>query len=280
MKRTTSLPISLLLAAASSLNAAVIFSESFDYGSSDIGNINANLANYSGSTGVIDYDADGGLTSASLNEEAGGALFYNFATSGSRSTLNTDAVFDPFPSAGAGDTFWIAGLIQYNTLGQVSVLFQNGQSVNRWGFGIDASGNVLLRASDNGGAEAALDTGADAAADGSTYLFLSRATLGSGTSPTASTVDFWFNPADTSSIAALGSPTFSTGADSKIGRDSGAYTGLTLDPGESPFARIDEIRFGEDLVDAVGVVPEPSAFALLAGFAAFGGLLLRRRLRR
>ncbi len=277
MNKLLTTAVGAVFAAGSSLSAALLFSEGFDYGSSDISDIR-NLSNYTGNTGVIDYDADGGLTSTAMNGEVGGALFYDFGSSGTRSVENSDAVFDPYASASAGDTYWISGLIQYNTLGNVFILFENGETVNEWGFGIDAEGDVVLRASDDGAVQAALDTGVDAAADGSTYLFVSRATIGNGTdSDKQSTVDLWFNPSDASSVGALGSPTFSTGADSKIGRSTGAYTELTFNPGGSPNARIDEIRFGDDLVDVIGVVPEPSTYGFLLGSLVLILALRRKR---
>lgn len=267
---------SALLFGVQSAAGALIFEEGFDYGASNISNMDDSLANYTGSTGVIDYVA--GASLLGLGGESGGHLYYNFASAdATRQVTNTAADFNPFTSAGQGDTFWIAGIIEYNTVGSLEIRFDNGQSVNDWGFGMDASGNVILIGSNNGGAATSLDTGLDASA-GNTYVFLSRTTLGSGTSPTDSTIDFWLNPT-LGSVATLGTPDFSTGADSKIGRDSGAYTDLIFALGGSPFARVDEIRFGTDLSDVASVIPEPSTYAMLGGLLALGAAFLRRRRR-
>ncbi len=259
---------------ASFTQAALLYSESFDYGSSTQNIVN--VSNWVTGSGVVDYDHDGGLSHPQLELESSGSIHHNFA-SGTRGGTNSDASFNPFPSDSAGAEYWIAGLLQINNhSGNTQVLFNNGQSVNRWGFGVDGSGNVILRASNNGGAETALDTGIDAAADGSSYLFLSRGTVGTGSSPTNSIVDFWFNPADTSSVANLGAADFSTGADSKFGRDSGSYNSASISLGFQN--RADEIRFGESLEDVIGAaIPEPGTFSLL--LTAMGCFLLFRRKR-
>jgi len=249
--------------AGSTANAALLFEESFDYGASDISNFDDSQANYTGNTGVIDYVASASLPG--LGGGTGGHLYYDFATPNNRNVTRTGLGLDPFPTAGAGDTFWIAGIIEYNTVGEIQVSFNSGQSVNTFGFGFNSSGEAGIWVSDNGNASAFVGVGISPSV-GSSYTFVSRATLGSGTSPNDSVVDFWFNPseADLVSTATLGTPDFTTGADSKIGRDSGAYTDLVFNVGDSPFARVDEIRFGTELADINGaVIPEPSSIVLV-----------------
>jgi hypothetical protein len=268
------LPLLGTCAAVSSLQGSVLLSESFIYGTAtdDI----ENVSNWVTGSNVVLYDHATNLSTAGLADTVGGSLFHDFA-SGNRGGTDSTATANPFPTAGEGDEFWIAGMIQANNLDGNSIIrFTNSQTVNYWGFGFDGTGNVLLVGSDNGAAANAttIDTGVDLLADGSTYLFLSRATLGAGTSPTASTIDFWFNPSDISSVAALGTPTFSTGADSKIGRDTGAFTGISV---YLAFGnRADGIVMSDSL-DSIAV-PEPATYALLLGFLALGGVMLRRRL--
>ena len=150
-------------------------------------------------------------------------------------------------------------------------MFGNTQSVNGIGFGSDSSGNIFLKASNNGGAAEEWDTGLEVSL-GETYLFIVRGTKGSGTSPTKSFVDIWVNPADTSSVAGLGTPTLGTGTDSKFGRETGAYDSVIVDL--SYQSRADEIRMGETLNDVI--VPEPATMSLLA----LGGLAMIRRRRK
>jgi hypothetical protein len=259
---------------AGSVHAELLFEEAFDYGptTDDI----ENVSNWVTGSNVVKYDHDGGLTHAGIGGETGGSLWHDFA-SDQRGGDSPDAAFNPFTGAASGTEYWLSGLIQINNLGETTVIgFGNTETVNFWGFGVDAEGDVFLQGSDNGGAAnttgAYHDTGIDIVADGSTYLFLSRATKGTGTSPTNSTIDFWFNHSDTSSVGALGGATFTTGADSKIGRESGAYNVVFA---QLAFGnRVDEIRFGDSLTDVVAI-PEPSTFALLG--IALGSLLLFRR---
>lgn len=247
------------LFAASAAQATLLYDQPFDYGNSTF--VINGFDGWSTGSGVVDYDHDGGLDHAAMLGEIGGSMYHDHP-SGNRGGPQPITV-NPFPTDTAGEDYWFAGLIQLaNHSGTSRIQFTNGQGVNTIGFGIDQDGDVILNASDNGGAASGIDTGIDAAADGSTYLFLVRGTVGTGTSPTNSTVEFWFNPADTSSVAALGTGAnyFTTGADSKFGRDSGAYSSASVNI--SFQSRADELRIGESLADVIGV-PEPGSLALL-----------------
>jgi hypothetical protein len=112
-----------------------------------------------------------------------------------------------------------------------------------------------------------------------TYLMLARYTKGSGTSPINSAVDLWINPADTSSVAALGAANWtldSGNGEVKWGRDENILTSISAQPSQQ--GRIDEIRVATEFSElnlAATVIPEPST-ALLGGLG-FLTLLLRRR---
>ncbi|MFK7911230.1 MAG: PEP-CTERM sorting domain-containing protein [Akkermansiaceae bacterium] len=255
------------LIAVSPLHAALIYNESFDYGGTT-GNLDA-VSSWGSASTFNDYVHDGGLDVAGMNGETGGAWFAERPGGNLTASLSTSTI--DLSTISAGETIWAGVIFDYKTGGGTHSLSFGGGSVSGLGFLINAAGDVSVSASNNGGATSTNDTGVDAT-DG-TYFLLLRATKGTGTSPTNSVVDFWFNPTDASSVGALGSADWTTGADSKWGRDSQTMSGIS--GLNSSGGSMDEIRLGNDLVDVVGVVPEPSTTTLLG----LGGLalILRRR---
>jgi len=259
-----------------SASAAPLYEESFDYGNSS-DNIQ-NVSNWDTGSGVLLYDHDGGLDHPQMHGETGGG-FHHDHPDGNRDVDNpTDLSFDIFTGASAGDTWWMSALIEWDgttpNRGDTTVMIDGDQTVNGLGFGVREDGTVFLQASDNGGTDSPIDTTATAVS-GTTHLFLVKATFGAGSSGTRnSTIDFWFDPAGTSSEGALGSVTFSTGADSKFGRD-GVFNVAKMITGAG--TRVDEIRFGETLEDAVGVVPEPTSASAVLVIGGIMGLMRRRR---
>lgn len=275
---TTALSLVAILFLTAAAQAGVLYEDGFDYGDTTGLVKNGFAGNWSTTSGVLYYDHDGGLTHAGLEAEAGGAFYHDF-TSGNRSITNSvDPVFDPFPGMGAGDALWFAGLIQLaNDSGTTNIQFSNGEGVNAIGFGVDADGDVIVTASLADAGAADHDTGVDAADDGSTYLFLVRGTLGSGPdTDKASRIDFWFNPADTSSEGALDTPDWTTGdANSKWGRSTGSYNSAVINA--SYQSRADGLRVGDTLNDVVNL-PEPATLGLLAlGGAGFMAVRRSRR---
>ncbi|MCC5850278.1 MAG: PEP-CTERM sorting domain-containing protein [Verrucomicrobia bacterium] len=249
-------------------SAELFFSESFDYG--DTRDNIQNVSDWQTTSGVLYYDPDG-LSHPGMPGEVGGSFHHDFG-SGNRA-INYAVNIDKLSTASAGDEFWLTGLIQLeNHDGQSRVQFLSGSNVDGIGFGVNSSGNVQFYGSINEGANTWTDTGATAAADGSTYLFLVQAIRGSGSfSDRESTINFWFDPQDTSSQAALGLPDFTNGL-SKFGRD-GVWNEVTI--GLSNQSRADEIRFG-DSFNAV-MIPEPGTLVLV-GLAV--GFLIHFRRRR
>jgi hypothetical protein len=187
----------------------------------------------------------------------------------------TDPSIDlSFATYGAGDEFWFATLFEYVGDTNDQVLTFQGGAVTALGFRIGSDRAVSVLASDNGGSTTYHSTTATGVVDG-TYLMLARATLGDtfdSFGVTNSVVDFWFDPTDTSSVGALGTATFTTGADSKFGRSSQSITDVFAQPSQQ--GRIDEIRLGTSLNQVINV-PEPST--TLLGALGFLALLRRRR---
>ena len=250
---------------------SILFWDSFEYGDDTaLMRDNPGGSEWETTSGVLWYDAETNLTHPGLQAEAGGSFHHDHG-SGNRS-INQTISIDELAAAGPGDEFWLAGLIQLaNHDGHSRVQFTaSNQNVDDLGFGVDGTGNVQFFGSIDGGGNTWHDTGETAAADGSTYLFLVQAVRGSGTfSDRDSTVNFWFDPEDTSSEAALGAPDF-TNSVSKFGRD-GVWDAVNISL--SYQSRADEIRFGTSLQSVV--IPEPASLALLG----LGGLLLVRRRR-
>lgn len=266
----TGIPVccSFALLGGSSALAAVIYSESFDYGNTTKA-INGTAGWTSAST-LTKYDHDGGLDHASMSGEKGGSLWLDhtdtrFATD---SLPTPDWSLSNLPNGGE---IWLAALFQYvPATGSDHYLTLDGGSVSDLGFRITSAGVVQVLASNNGGNAATHSTPLTGTTAG-TYLMLLRATKGAGTSPTESTIDFWFNPSNTSNVASLGTPTWTTGADSKFGRDTEYFSNFTAAPSEQ--GRIDEIRLATNLSEVIAI-PEPRA-PLLGGLGML--ILLRRR---
>jgi hypothetical protein len=220
-------------------NAATLFNDSFDYG--DVTADLDSVSSWSSGSTYNDYDHDGGLDVAAMNGETGGAVLSDRPGGNNTFGLSGSPSID-MTTLSEGDTVWFAVLFQYVTGTATNhYLTTGGGSVTSLGFQIASGGDVEVWCSDNGGGSNTFhDTGVDAGSG--TYLMLLRATKGSGTSPTDSVVDFWFDPADASSVSALGSPDWTTGADSKFGRDGQSISGLTALSSQA--GRTDEIRLG------------------------------------
>jgi len=123
---------------------------------------------------------------------------------------------------------------------------------------IRADGTVQVLASD-GAAVNYHSTGATVA-NNSTNLIIIRATKGTPSSaPTNSKVDFWLNPAGTLSQSSMGTPTWTSGADSWFGQDGNTFTRLAARPTHNG-GRIDEIRIGKSYYDVIPTTIQPSVF--------------------
>ncbi len=261
----------LTLAAAVTLgsgsaNAAVLYQNSLEYGTTtglwkDNAAANADFPNTSARN---TYEATG-LTHANLNT-AGGNYAYIF-NGGGQGVVDTISVDPGFTS---GATYWMAGLLQWGGTGSTAVMtFTNASSVNSVGFSISSAGTVNAIGSINGGAATTNVTGETATA-GVTHLMVMRGTVGAGTSPTDSVLDFWFDPAD---VFNLGVADWTTGTTSKFGRQGYNYTGVNMSGSSTSTSivpRVDELNFATDFNEVFVTIPEPASLALLG----LGGLCM------
>lgn len=274
MQRIAFLVLFALALSTSGGRAAILYSESFDYGGSFIGFSSNSVGTWTSVSAVLQYDPDTNLSHPGLSATTGGSMWLDFdqARSATDGSININMA-----GYGAGDSFWFATLFDYvggNT--NHELVFQGG-TVTALGFRIDGGGGVSVLASDNGGASNVWHaTGVTGVTDG-TYLLLARATIGNTFDAFGvdnSVVEFWFNPLNTSSEAALGAATWTTGPDSKFGRASQAITGVFAQPSQQ--GRIDEIRVATDLFEVITLAPEPST-AMLSALGLLALLGRRRR---
>lgn len=113
---------------------------------------------------------------------------------------------------------------------------------------------------------------------GEVYLLVGRiATDGTSgaTEDIFDQIDLWVNP----SSSTLGDPTWSSDRSTMLSTSVGfSFFGLqTSDVGSSDDYRIDEFRVGTDVLSVLGVIPEPSSFAAVAGGLALLCGMGRRR---
>lgn len=257
---------------AGSLQAAVLFSESFNYGSSDTGISSA--GNWSSISTVLKYDADGGLDVPQMDNESGGSMWldHNDAREASNSADFTNL---SLTTLGAGDSVWMTSIFQYVTGNTAHSLEIQGGSVSGMGFSINGAGNVSVKATLDGSVNATNSTGINLSSG--TYMMLARYTKGTGTSPNDSSVNLWIDPTNTSSVANLGTADWTLDSSDglvKWGRDGNSLTSIDLAQ-PSQQGRIDEIRVATSF-EELSLVPEPSA-ALFGGFALLALMLRRRR---
>lgn len=254
------------------VQANILYLQQFDYESSQNGNnftdTNFPGEGWSSGTGVITYQHDAGLTYPGLSPTpTGGAMVYDFGGgTGSRSATQADAFLD-YGDFSAGEIFEFSALINVERaeFDDAYIAFNSGSVVNNVRLGLD-SDNMYVTAWMNGGVTTA--TGPAWSLD-TTHAFLMRVTQGTGTSPTDSLVEIWFDP----DYSNLGTADFTSTSDTRIGRSgaANAYTGVTYGGGTIGDARViwDEVQ--------VVAIPEPSTYAALFGLFALGLVIWRRR---
>jgi hypothetical protein len=284
MKKSLILLPLLGACAATSLSGQVVYKQSFDYGASTL-DFGSDLSGdgWTDNTGTIDY-VPTGLSYAGITS-TGGSLLYDFATPGNRTATHsispTIAFTDP------GDVYHVFALGKINGSiadGSVTTMkFDGGSAVNEIVFGLrnDAGTYSAFAESWKNGPNEMTEFGTTTVSADQTIGFLMRITQGTGSSPSNTLVEFWVNPDLTGVSLATALPaSFDTSQDGIMADSKGARPGATNALDSLTFGGAVNGSYSWDEVNFIAVaVPEPSTYALMLGFVALGGVMLRRRLR-
>lgn len=289
LQKHTLLGATLALTLASSASAGLLVYEGFNYGLADNAAIGTNsgwqqsASNTAGTSWQFDTTSLAvpftGATGASLPAAAGGALQI---AGGSQTGFDTPA----WGTLSVSSTYWYSFTL--NTYGSTTGtpgsytasprgtfnIFANTINANnpQNGFGINIANGGALNAGSSTGGTAATGT---IIATGGVYSILGRLVV-DGAGAAVNTV--WVNPTNVSSVISLGTGASTGSASISANTTVAAFGGRSFGSGFSNGYRIDEIRVGTDLVDVVAApIPEPSAFAALAGLGALGFVASRRR---
>jgi len=232
---------------------ASVFLQQFDLGASNDGARIDSLSGFSGGTSTIKYENGSGLSYPGLNPAAtGGAAVYDFdGNTGNRSV--SEAMSLDFGDFGAGQVFEFSALMRVERaeFNSASIKFDAGSVVNDVSFGVDGT-NLFVTAWFNG-AETTV-TG-PAWQLNTTHAFLMRVTQGTGSSPTDSLVEIWFDPDHSN----LGTADVTSTSDTRIGRSGAGNAFTTVVYGGNGIGDA-RVIFDEAEVFAI---PEPASLALL-----------------
>lgn len=225
----------------SAAQAIGLYAESFDYGPTDGLVRDGAAGTWASGSGVVRYEAEGGLAHPALSNTTGGAIRHDHPT-GVRGASDPSIGLD-YTVYAPGDAVWFAALLCVSNLTAASSVSFNGGNVNSVAFGVTVDGEATVSASRNLGSVQTAVIASNVVAGG-THLFVARVTKGTTANPEDSTVHFWFDPSDLSSTGALGAAQL-VFADSKAGRHSDVIGSVDADL--SPYGRFDEVRVGTTL---------------------------------
>ena len=276
------------LLVSSGAHAAIQAEDGFDYGTTVDGNSSTNLNGKDGGSGFTSgyFDAaNAEVTSGSLADPSGklqtsgNSILSSVDGGNNGSKLNAGRAFSN--SFTDGDTFWASYLFRTENAGQfgnVALLTNavSGSTNANFNFGYanalaDGSGNDRLGIQDTtgGGNHAASSTQLQV---DTTYFLAIKAQLSSGND----TIEFFIDPDPGASASTLSADATATGI------DAGTIEGISFNANSQQVGAqttFDEFRIG-DSWDDVSPVPEPSAYALVAGVLTLGFVGWRRFARR
>jgi hypothetical protein len=247
-----------------------------------------------------------GLTNAADGANAStGSVAWIATSSSDTATKSLAHNLTSIINESSSTTYWVSELMkntgnQTTTTGSILSGFANATSTTLgtgtaflqgvyFGFA-DNSGaaneaDLVARYRDTSGgkvvAQSVLVNGANNATADTTYLVVAKITINSGL--TSDTVNYWINPTDLSSQAALTSTALTTGTLNTLsyqGGSTGDFTRLNyVETNWDGGAFFDEARLGTTLASiAPAPVPEPSSVILL-GAGSIVGLVVRSRRR-
>lgn len=267
--------LALVVALPASLRGALIVYEGFNYGLADNTPIGTNFGwqqaasnasgtawQYGAATLTVPFDALPAATGGSLQIAGGGQT--GFDTPGWGTLTVGSTYWYSFTLNSYGTTAGTPGSYTSSPRGTFNI-FSNTTNANnpQNGFGINIANGGALNAGASTGGTASTGT---IISSGGVYSILGRLVVdGAG----SATNTLWVNPADVSSVVALGTGASVTGSIATNATQA-AFGGRSF--GGSTGYRVDEIRVGTAFFD---VVPEPSTAAL--GLLGALGLLRRRR---
>jgi hypothetical protein len=276
-----------LAAATLASQAQITVTESFNYAAGAVGNTTATGTGLTGNWGSFWFNnnvsgtSDAAFASGSLTAPSG----YGYTPSNNRlaydpaDSNNNSAAFVELATAnkidfGTDGTYYVSFLIRAfnNSNTRAELNFQTDTGSTLFSIGETGAGTGQLNL--NGTASTRLmDTGSPNAIGTDNLVVLRIGTSAAGNDTL--NASFW-----TSGVDTVSSEPITWDVSSSI-TSSALASGLDI-RFEDGFANLDvsfdELRIGSSFTD-VTAVPEPSVFALLAGFLALGVVMARRRLR-
>lgn len=279
MKKSTITLLALgALFSASQASAALVYSTSFETTDgfsvgSDMGTETQPEISFTfnqarsviSSTSITYTDAGSGTT-------IGGGQSLGVATSGNFGGRTNSGSTIPWSGAAYDNSdFFVSFLAQTTRVGSHQATVALDLSGNRFGAGLRVGPNLAISDQEFVGFDSSasqFSLGVGTITSGETYFVVFQ--VENASAGNWDTVNVWINPAFGSSAP---SPTGSA-----TGTPNGnANNGLVFD-GDAGASFFDEVKVGTSWNDVVPV-PEPSTYALYAGFLALGLVMWRRRAR-